>query len=199
MWEMGYDPVRFSCQTEFDERAIRRMFKTEYYTYEKKLLLGRCVFAVILLGVGMFSDFPMPARLFCLLIGVWLIVALDFPSKVRAEGVLQQRGGAVTRVRLAFTDREIVVEQRQHIPYAQLDRLVEDDEAFYLFQSRQNAVMADKQSLQPAEPEAFRSLIEKKTGKTFSRSVNLLSMNLSDLLRMMPGGKRPGRGKKRKP
>lgn len=182
MWEMGFSPVRYTCWTEFDERTIRRMFRTEYYTYEKKLLFGRCAFAAVLLCVGMFSALPVPARIFCLLVGVWLIVALDFPSKVRAEGVLQRRGSAVTQVQLEFTEQEIRVEQRQRIAYKQLDRLVEDDEFFYLFANKQTAVMVDRRSLSPQEPEAFRAFVEGKTGKAFSRSVSLLSMNLHDLL-----------------
>lgn len=193
---MGYNPVRFTCLTEFDENAIRRMFRTEYYTYEKKLLFGRCAFAAVLLCVGMFSAFPMPARIFCMLVGVWLIVALDFPSKVRAEGVLQQRGGAVTQVHMEFTQGEILVEQRQRIPYGQVERLAEDDSYFYLFQSRQNAVMADKRQLSPASPEEFKAFIEKQTGRQFARSVNLISMNLHDLIAMMKGGRKGKRGGK---
>ena len=196
--KMEHNAARYVCRTEFDERAIRLMFKTEYFTYEKKLLLMRCAFALVLLGVGMFSAFPIQARALCLLVGVWLIVALDFPSKVRAEGVLQQRGGAVSQVHLDFEEREIVVEKRQRIPYAQVDRLVEDDAYFYIFQNKQTAVMAARKGLEPAEPDAFCAFIEAKTGKAFQKNLNFLSMNLFDLLGALSAGRKNGTAARKK-
>ncbi|MGN0775961.1 MAG: YcxB family protein [Candidatus Ventricola sp.] len=190
---MKHDTVYYTCRTEFNENAVRLMFKTEYFAYEKKLLLMRCAFAVVLLGVGVFSKLAMPARMLCLLVGVWLLVAMDFPSKVRAEGVIQSLKGKTSQVNLIFSDREIQVEQRQTIPYAKVDRLVEDDAYFCIFQNKQTAVMVAKAGLEPADPEAFRAFIEGKTGKAFRRNVNILSMNLFDLL-----GSASAKGKKRK-
>ena len=179
---MKHDDARYTCRTEFDENAVRLMFKTEYFTYEKKLLLMRCAFAAVLLIAGMLTGLPIGARILCLLVGVWLIVAMDFPSKVRAEGVIQRMGGAATHVNLTFGDREIRVEHKQVIPYAGVDRFIEDDAYFYIFQSKQTAVMAAKAGLEPADPDAFRTFIEEKTGKACKRNLDLLSMNLFDLL-----------------
>lgn len=190
---MKHGAVIYTCRTEFDENAIRLMFKTEYFTYEKKLLLMRGAFAAVLLAVGMLTRLPIGARILCLLAGVWLLVAMDFPSKVRAEGVIQRRGGAASQVHLTFTDTEIQVEQGQRIPYAGVDRLVEDDAYFIIFQNKQTAVMAAKAGLEPSNPDAFRAFIEGKTGKTFGRNVNLLSMNLFDLLGSAKGKKRTKR------
>ena len=190
---MKHGAVLYTCRTEFDENAIRLMFKTEYFTYEKKLLLLRGAFAAVLLPVGMLTRLPIGARILCMLVGVWLLVAMDFPSKVRAEGVIQRQGSAASQVHLTFTDTEIEVEQRQRIPYASVDRLVEDDAYFIIFQNRQTAVMAAKAGLEPFDPDAFRAFIEKKTGKEFGRNVNLLSMNLFDLLGTAKGKKRTKR------
>lgn len=195
---MKHGAVCYTCRTEFTENAVRLMFKTEYFTYEKRLLLMRCAFAVVLLAVGVFSGLPMPARMLCLLVGVWLIVAMDFPSKVRAEGVIQRQNGAVGQVHLSFTDREIQVEQRQVIPYARVDRLIEDDGYFYIFQSKQTAVMAAKAGLEPADPDAFRAFIEGKTGKAFGKNLNLLSMNLFDLLGVASAKKKDNKKDKKK-
>ena len=103
---MKHGIVFYTCRTAFDENAIRLMFKTEYFTYEKKLLLMRGVFAAVLLIAGMLTSLPIGARILCMLVGVWLLVAMDFPSKVRAEGVIQRRGGAASQVNLTFADTE---------------------------------------------------------------------------------------------
>ena len=190
---MKHGAVIYTCRTEFDENAIRLMFKTEYFTYEKKLLLMRVAFAAVLLAVGMLTRLPIGVRILCMLVGVWLLVAMDFPSKVRAEGVIQRRGGTTSQVHLTFNDTEIQVEQRQRIPYASVDRLVEDDAYFIIFQNKQTAVMAAKAGLEPCDSDAFRAFIEKKTGKEFGRNVNLLSMNLFDLLGSAKGKKRTKR------
>lgn len=195
---MKHNAVQYTCRTAFTENAVRLMFKTEYFTYEKKLLMMRCGFAAVLLIAGMMPVLPTPARVFCLLVGVWLIVALDFPSKVRAEGVIQRQNGQVGQVDLAFTDREIQVEQRQVIPYSQVDRLVEDEAYFIIFQSKQTAVMVEKARLLPCDPEGFKAMIEEKTGKTFGKNTNLLSMNLFDLMGMVSSAGTPAKGKRGK-
>ena len=133
---MKHGLVFYTCRTEFDENANRLMFKTEYFTYEKKLLLMRVAFAAVLLAVGMLTRLPIGVRILCMLVGVWLLVAMDFPSKVRAEGVIQRRGGTTSQVHLTFNDTEIQVEQRLRIPYASVDRLVEDDAYFIIFQNK---------------------------------------------------------------
>ena len=61
----------------------------------------------------------------------WLIVSLDFPSKVRAERVLQQQGEQPSKVRYRFNDTGIYVENGAHLKYEQVGRLIEDDEYFY--------------------------------------------------------------------
>ena len=196
--EMKHGTAIYTCRTAFTENAVRLMFKTEYFTYEKKLLVMRCGFAAVLLIAGVMPVLPTPARIFCLLVGVWLIVAMDFPSKVRAEGVIQQQNGQVGQVDLVFTDREIQVEQKQRIAYDQVDRLIEDDAYFFIFQSKQTAVMVEKAHLLPHDPEGFKRMIEEKTGKAFARNANLLSMNLFDLMNLAAAKSAPAKGKKRK-
>lgn len=55
-----------------------------------------------------------------------------------------QRGGAETTVSCRVNDNGVDVENGSHIPFAKIDRLVEDDQYFYIFQSRQMAVMIPK-------------------------------------------------------
>ena len=92
---------------------------------------------------------------------------------------------------LGYTSAEVAqalkgvdVENGAHIPFAQIDRLVEDDQYFYIFQSRQMAVMIPKGSLLPANPERFAKVLAKETGRDWQRSKSLWGLNLKDLIQM---------------
>lgn len=63
--------------------------------------------------------------------------------------------------------------------------LVEDDQYFYLFQSRQMAVMIPKGSLLPANPERFAKVLAKETGKDWQQPKSLWGLNLKDLIQMV--------------
>ena len=131
----------FEAAVLFDRATILRMFRIEYYAFERLQLLTRLLIAAILLFMGLFGGLPQIATIPCLAVGAWLIVSLDFPSKVRAERVLQQQGEQPSKVRYRFNDTGIYVENGAHLKYEQVGRLIEDDEYFFIFQDRQFAVM----------------------------------------------------------
>lgn len=90
----------------------------------------------------------------CLLVGCAMFAMPDFLSRVAAEGVIMQRGGAESTVSCRINDNGVDVENGAHIPFDQIDRLVEDDQYFYLFQSRQMAVMIPQRQPAAGEPRA---------------------------------------------
>ena len=61
---------------------------------------------------------------------------------------------------------------------------MEVDQYFYIFQSRQMAVMIPKGSLLPANPERFAKVLAKETGRDWQRSKSLWGLNLKDLIQM---------------
>ena len=87
---MKHGLVFYTCRTEFDENAIRLMFKTEYFTYEKKLLLMRVAFAAVLLAVGMLTRLPIGVRILCMLLFEPLCNLYEIPA-----GVLRDSGHAL--------------------------------------------------------------------------------------------------------
>lgn len=173
----------FTVRMEFDDDAIRLMFKTEYFTYEKLRLLLRYVIAAGLIFAAALSTLLMPVKTIMLLVGAWLFVTPDFPSKVLAEGVIEKRGGQKSTVEYRFTGKGIHIGSQAGIPYGEIDRLVEDDRYFYIFRDRQNAVMTPKEALSDAQ--AFRAFIQEKTGKEFKRNTSLLTMNLRQMIQMV--------------
>lgn len=175
----------FEAVMVYDDDTIRRMFKTEYYTYEKLRLIGRYVLALALIAAALLSGMPTIPQAICLMIGAWLFVTPDFPSKVRAEGVIERRGGQKSSVTLAFDGKSVGLGNGMTIPYTAVDRLIEDDRFYYVFRDRQTAVMVPKDGVTVGNPEAFRGYIEEKTGKRFETNKNLLNMNLRDLIAML--------------
>ncbi|MBQ7053095.1 MAG: YcxB family protein [Clostridia bacterium] len=172
----------FEAVMIYDDDTIRRMFKTEYYTYEKLRLIGRYVLAIALVAVALLARIPTIPQALCLMVGAWLFVTPDFPSKVRAEGVIQHRGGQKSSVTLTFDGKAIGIGNGQMIPYQAVDCLIEDEKYYYIFRDKQTAVMVPKGGVTVGAPETFRQYIEDKTGKKFGTNKNLMNMNLRDVI-----------------
>lgn len=145
----------FEAKVVFNDETIRRMFRTEFYTYEGMRHLLWLAAAFVLVMAALFTAIPTVVKVLCLLVGCAMFAMPDFLSRVAAEGVIMQRGGAETTVSCRVNDGGVDVENGAHIPFAKIDRLVEDDQYFYIFQSRQMAVMIPKGSLLPSNPERF--------------------------------------------
>lgn len=175
----------FEAAMVHDDETIRLMFKTEYYTYEKTRLLARCALAVALIAAALLGGLPTIVQAICLMIGAWLFAAPDFPSKVRAEGVIQQRGGQTSSVQMTFDDKKIGIGNGLTIAYDEIDRLIEDDRYYYIFRDKQTAVMILKGGVSGGNEEDFRTHIEQRTGKMFAANKSILTMNLKDVLHML--------------
>ena len=171
----------FEAKVIFNDETIRRMFRTEFYTYEGMQRLVWLAVAFALVMLALFVPIPTVVKVLCLLVGCAMFAMPDFLSRVAAEGVIMQRGGAESTVNAGGVD----VENGAHISFDQIDRLVEDDQYFYLFQSRQMAVMIPKGSLLPANPERFAKVLTKETGKDWQQPKSLWGLNLKDLIQMV--------------
>ena len=175
----------FEAEMVHDDETIRLMFKTEYYTYEKTRLLARYALAVALIAAALLGGLPTIVQAICLMIGAWLFAAPDFLSKVRAEGVIQQRGGQTSSVQMTFDDKKIGIGNGLTIAYDEIDRLIEDDRYYYIFRDKQTAVMVLKGGVSGGSEEDFRTHIEQRTGKMFAANKSILTMNLKDVLHML--------------
>ncbi len=173
----------FEMQMIFDDDAIFRLFRAEYFTYETWQRILRFVLGAAGILAALFAELPTGVRVLILMIGVWLLVAGDFPSKIQAQGVIEKRKGQRSQVVYQFEASGIRIRGGGCIPYQALDKLVYDDEYFYLFVSRQNAVMFRADALEPQDLEQMKALIEKESGRTWKRlTAGFLEYNIRDLL-----------------
>lgn len=170
----------------FDDDSIRRMFRAEYSTYERMHRLSRLGISVVLILLSLLADMPLPAKAVCMLAGCWLFAGRDFYSHVQAERVLEARKGMSSTVAYTFNQAGIFAEGRKLFGYDEVDRLVEDEDYFYIFKDRQNAAMVPKASVRPVKSQGFRQFLEQETGRSWRENQGLLLMDrkvLAELVR----------------
>ncbi len=172
----------YSVSMVFDEDAIRRMFRTEYGTYERMHRLTRICMGGILILLALLTDLPVAAKAVCMLAGCWMITGKDFHSQMQAERVLAQRHGAPGTVSYVFNGAGIYGDGRKIFGYQEVDRLVEDEAYFYIFKNRQNAVMIPKAAV---KDRGFSQFLEEQTGRKWQENTGLLWMDKKILAQMI--------------
>lgn len=178
--------VYFEAKTEFNDDSIRWLFQAEYYSYERIKILLRSALGALLLAVALFLVESTPIKGVLLMIGCWFLVSTDFPSRIRAEQVIQQRGGQKSDVLYRFTQDAVLIDRTgRSLRYDNIDRMLVDKRCFYLFENRQNAVMVPRGIWNGEEQQKFVTFLSEKTGKEWKQSKSLLSLNLRDLLDML--------------
>ncbi len=185
---------RYRAKIDHTEKTIQALFRAEYHVYEQKRMLFRFLLGLAVVFLGVFAPLPNWARAILLLIGAWLIASLDFPSQIRADKALEARGGQLPRMTYEFFDDHLRLsgEGSMDVPYAKLRRLIEDRKHLYLFLSRDSVCMLDPSTLQPNDPDAFRSFLAEKTGLPWRKDRGLLSLDLADLILMFRERKNSG-------
>lgn len=187
---MSKQKEQFKVQMKFDDDTIRSMFRAEYYTYEKAQRLIRFILGALGILAALFLNMPTAGRVLLLMVGVWLLVAGDFPSKVRAEGVIEKRGGKSSWVNYQFDQSGIRIDNSGLIAYKDLDKLVFDDKYLYLFVNRQSGVMVPTDDLKPADPERLKKLVAERSGKSFRRlTTSVLDYGLKDVIQALDNRK----------
>ena len=177
---------RYRAKIDHTEKTIMTLFRVEYHVYEQKKMLFRFLLGIAIVFAGVFLSLPTWARAVLLLIGAWFIASLDFPSQLRADRTLEARKGVLPRMSYEFYEDELKIsgEGAMSIPYKKLSRLVEDREYLFLFLSRESVCMLESDSLQPKEPDSFKTFVAEKTGLVWQREKSLLSIGLTDLILM---------------
>lgn len=133
--------------------------------------------------MALFVSASTAVKVIFLMIGVWLLVAGDFPSKIQAEGVISKRNGKSSQVCYHAEQEGLRIKGGSHIAYKSLDKLVYDDEYLYLFVNRQNAVMLPIKNIGNERLESFKKIIQEKSGKYFKRlTTSILEYNIRDFL-----------------
>ena len=165
------------------EKTVERLYKTQYYVYEKPRMLLRMAFGFVLVLIAVMSALPLWAKALLLLFGAWFLVSRDFPAAVRADRAISERKAKLPNMEYAFHDDRLHLtgEGSMDIPYKKLTHLIEDNEYLYLFVSRKSVCMMERASLKPPKIMDFARFMEEKTGLTWRREKSFLSMSIYDM------------------
>ncbi len=170
--------MRFTVNMQHDATSIRRLSKTQYQTFGKLYQAVQLAMSIAFLAVGLSGRFGQVASMLMLMLGCWLFVSLEQIPKFRADKILREYGQKFPATSYTFEDNRILLEGGKKkiatMEYQEIIRLVEDDEYAYLFVSRESAYMIPYKALKPHDAEAFKKLVEQKTGLAFLRSKSLL-------------------------
>ncbi len=171
--------IRYSAAITHTSKTIHALFRTQYYSYSKLRILLRFILGFILACSAVMLSLPVWAKGILIASGAWLIVSQDFPAQVRADRVLQARGGKLPVMRYAFGDDGLNVsgEGSMDIPYAKISRLIHDSEYLYLFIMKDSVCMMDR----PENSGEFMKFIAEKTGLEWQTVKSVFAMNIDDL------------------
>lgn len=197
--------VQYEGRIDHTEATIQELFETQYSTYRMGRVIAAAVAGVALVAAGLFAPVPVLAQGLLVLAGCLLFVGRDFPAIVRAESVIEARGGALPSSVCTFCAGHMELEEggiQKKLRYEKLDRIVQDRQYLYLFFGPESVVMVDRAKIQPGTAEDVMKLVSERTGKQWEAPFSLLTFNLRDLLRIWDNRKagkkaKPGRSKKK--
>ena len=169
----------FAAKIEHTRKTLTRLFRVQYYTFEKTRIAVRFCAGIVLIFGAVAVPLPVWARVLLLLPGTWLAVSTDFPAQVQADKVVSARKGSLPVMSYEFFDDHVKIsgEGAMNLSYKKFARLIHDDAYCYLLISRESICMMEK----PENSEEFMKFIQTRTGLTWQKEKSFLAMNLQDL------------------
>ena len=174
---------QYRARIDHTEKTVERLYKMQYYVYEKPRILARMVLGFALVVIAAMASLPLWVKALLLLFGAWFLVSRDFPAAVRADRAVSERKAALPAMEYGFgPDRlHLKGEGSMDIPYKKLTHLSEDDEYLYLFVNRNSVCMMERASLKPQKVEEFMQFLADRTGLGWRREKSFLSMSIYDI------------------
>ena len=169
----------YTAKIEHTRKTLTRLFRTQYYTFEKTRIAVRFCAGIVLIFAGVAVPLPVWARVLLLLPGTWLAVSTDFPAQVQADKVVSARKGNLPVMSYEFFDDSVKIsgEGAMSLSYKKFIMLLHDEAYCYLVISREAICMMEK----PDNAEEFMKFIAGRTGLNWQKHKSFLAMNLQDL------------------
>lgn len=173
---------RYTAKIEHTAKTLTKLFRTQYYTFDKTRLAVRFSAGLVLIFIAVAAPVPVWARVILLILGTWLAVSTDFPAQVQADKVIHARKGSLPIMSYEFFDDHVKIsgEGSMNISYKKFIKLIHDYMYCYLVISRESICMMEK----PDNYDEFMKFIAGKTGLTWTKEKSFLAMNLQDLKEM---------------
>lgn len=173
---------------QHDTATVKRLSAVQFRTFSaaRRFVLYALSLVLILFGFGLIYDLGSPWRYIPLAFGCILFVNVGTFAGLKADRTLhaiRQQGGQFPCTKMVFGDSSIRITEegsKSHsMKYTDILRLAEDREYYYLFVTTEAAYMVPKEQIR--DNPAFRTHLEQKSKKQFSRPFGLLSVRLRDI------------------
>ena len=109
----------FEAKVIFNDETIRRMFRTEFYTYEGMQRLVWLAVAFALVMLALFVPIPTVVKVLCLLVGCAMFAMPDFLSRLNQK----KPGSQSIRQQLSWNLLPCNQQNHRHPPLWQLLQL----------------------------------------------------------------------------
>ena len=191
--------VQYQGRIDHTEDSIQALFQAQYNTYRLGWVVLTAAAGVALAAAGLFAPVGHLAQGLLILAGCMLFVGRDFPAIVRAEKVIEARGGRLPAAAVTFCAGHMELEEggiKKKLRYDQLDRILQDRKFLYLFFGPDSAVMVERASVTPGSAQDVMDLVAGRSGKQWEAPFSLLTFNIRDLVRIWDNrkaGKRPSK------
>ena len=191
--------VQYQGRIDHTEDSIQALFQAQYNTYRLGWVVLTAAAGVALAAAGLFAPVGHLAQGLLILAGCMLFVGRDFPAIVRAEKVIEARGGRLPASSVTFCAGHMEMEEggmKKKLRYDQLDRILQDRKFLYLFFGPDSAVMVERASVTPGSAQDVMDLVAGRSGKQWEAPFSLLTFNIRDLVRIWDNrkaGKKPSK------
>ena len=191
--------VQYQGRIDHTEDSIQALFQAQYNTYRLGWVVLTAAAGVALAAAGLFAPVGHLAQGLLILAGCMLFVGRDFPAIVRAEKVIEARGGRLPAASVTFCAGHMELEEggmKKKLRYDQLDRILQDRKFLYLFFGPDSAVMVERASVTPGSAQDVMDLVASRSGKQWEAPFSLLTFNIRDLVRIWDNrkaGKKPSK------
>ncbi len=187
--------IRYRAGMQYDEESVRKLDNviTDTYHIWRRIIWYVVAVAMVLYGVA--SGIGSVIGMLFTAAGCILLPAVRRIPSGRGNQIIQVMRGKTLSFAYEFREDRLISNaagQDTPILYRDILKLVKDDRCYYLFQSKDQACMIDKQTLKPADAQGFEKFLQQKTGMEWSGPLSLGKMTLSALI---GNKKKPGSGR----
>lgn len=173
----------YSAGIAYDPERIRRLSLVQYSTFRSGTKFGMMLLAFLLILLGLAVTGRGAMSLVPLAVGSILLASVNFPAHTMAETTIRQYAGKYPALRYRFSETGIRTSQvPQEYPYAEVIRLIEDKDYFYLYINTLSAFMVERSSVRgEGGEEGFRSFLAEKTRLSWTKPPTLFNLNLKHM------------------
>ena len=160
----------YTASMKHNEDTIYRLSATQYNVFGGWTKVILLLLSGIWIYLGTCSNMEYGLKLLCLMVGCFFVTGINFPARWNAEKYLKQLNGKNLETEYCFDENSFsfcAPGDKKHaadICYSKIIRLVDDNRYIYLFLNKYGAYMLDKETLCPADIDAFQAMLQERTG-----------------------------------